>query len=1104
MDNPAIQTLETAAQMLMAPPTMVTSEQRHQAESVFLEFRSTKNPYQLCQEILEKSRVDYVLFEAAGLLKTALIREWTLLSENDISSLREYLLNYLLRQETPTFLREKLLQTIAIIIKRGSIDDGGRERKALLAELEKIILSSPISQQKLACSLILAIMQEYAITVKSADVGLIWEVHFRLKKLFEALDLKRIFRFTVSVLEQIVRSGHRPEGEQAMLTKQLLTIVETVLCWGQVSPLLPALTENKRLIREFEAIYETDSAPALRLSLNWRDTILQPELIALFFEIHMYVRTNPELASPSLTCLVQLARVSGVVVSATNLKQQYLENYVNSFLNMMANIQPVEREMLGISDIYRRLIQFYSPSMIAAQPPALLQNLTTLTCHCIRGAVVEEGVNDDTVWRESLNKFLHTWSSIVHDKDGYSNETLVNPCIEIFNTYLQCRLAPPDGTRGVESSDGCNDDIKDDIEEDERKLHSDVLLTIGAIARKAPAHCCHVLFELLRDRSKRLEEQLQLMHMGKLPVSGGEQLVSLFEDLHWILMILGHFIAIDCTEGETVMMPPEIVHFSLLENGNVDASLRFLVGESTNTENVDPVFKLLGEILRISAWECAALEAGLASVFSPELSATVSWLLKIWANSYLMPQASLYSEMSPILDTAFGRGSRGAQWAVRRLCARAATVLRHLAAQPAAAVAAASLLTTLAMHHHKQNPLASCDEFLGLVAWEAAGSNLPGELRKELHRAFAVAATYAEGEVRNRLIASTVALQEKLMNIINMDSDTEPVRNMLADTLDCFIGVTEGVYEVGTMDEQFLLLIGALDKIPGIVYRYHNYPGVVLPALKLLAKSAKRMLHSVLPQNVNKFLEVCNTTFDVYLRWNSGKISSIPQDAEEEAYEDICALMEVICSIARCGAERGVGDTCARGLRLLLPLVTPPLLALPALAHQAYRTLRELHAAGQLTILPIEDFNMVIAALRVGLTAVSCDVSTLCCDTIVGLSNKARTLGDDNPYSLSLLTLAELLLMLIIKMEIPPDSIPTAGAAIYALTCVKPALLEGLARQLIEAYAVNDPANVPRLEEAFGVLTNGVLFDGSRPHKLRFQDNFDKFLASVHGFLIVK
>ncbi|CAB3226668.1 unnamed protein product [Arctia plantaginis] len=1097
MNNSAIQTLEAAAQMLMAPPNVVSPEQRHQAESVFMEFRSTKNPYELCREILEKSSSDYVLFEAAGLLKVALVREWNLLTKGDISSLREYLLNYLLRTDTPGFLREKLLQTIAIIVKRGSIEDG-RERKALLGELEKIILSSPISQQKLACSLILAIMQEYAITVKSADVGLIWEVHFRLKKSFEALDLKRIFRFTVGVLEQIIRSGHRPEGEQALLTKQLLTIVEMVLCWSHVSPLL-----SKRLIGAFEAIYESDMAPALRLSLNWRDTIMQPELLALFFEIHMYVRSNPDLAGPSLTCLVQLASLSGGVVSNPSPKQQYLENYVNGFLNMMMYIQPIEREMLGISDIYRRLIEFFSAPMIARTPPAFLQNLTSLTCHCIRASVMEELVNsDETVYRESLNKFLHSWSSLVHETNGYSNDTLLNPCIEIFNTYLQCRLAPPDGTRGSEHSD---EDIKDELEEDERKLHSNILLTIGAIARKAPAHCSHVLFTLLRDRSKRLESQLHLMHLGKLPVSGGEQLVSLFEDLHWILMITGHFLAIDCTEGEIVMIPSEIIQYSMREDADVDASLRFLVGESTNTDNVDPILKLLGEILRISAWECAALEAGLGNVFSPELSATISWLLKIWANSYIMPQPSLYNEMAPMLEAAFGRSSRGAAWAVARLAARAGASLRHQAAQPAAAHHALQLLTTLAQAHRKQNPLATCEEFLALLQWEAAGCNLSGNLRKELHRAFAITATYAEGEARSRLLSSTAALQEKLFNIINMDSDTEPVRNMLADTIDCFIGVTEGVLEVGTMDEQFMMLIGALEKMPGIIYRYHNYPGVVLPALNLLAKSAKRMLHSVHPQNANKFLEICNTTFEVYMRWNSGKISSIPQDAEEEAYEDICALMEVICSIARSGAASSAGgERCAHGLRLLLPLVTPPLLALPALAQHAYRMLRDLDAAGQLTSLPIEDFNMVITALRVGLTAVSCDVSTLCCDTIVGLSNKVRRLGDDNPYALSLLTLAELLLMLIIKMEIPPDSIPAAGAAIYSLTCVKPALLEGLARQLIEAFAANDPANVPRLEEAFGVLTNGVLFDGLRPHRLRFQDNFDKFLASVHGFLFVK
>lgn len=280
------------------------------------------------------------------------------------------------------------MQTIAIIIKRGSIDDGGRGRKALFNEIEKIILSSPIKQQKLACSLILAIMQEYAITVKSADVGLIWEVHYRLKKSFEFLELKRIFRFIVGVLEQIIRSGYCPEGEQALLMKQLLTIVETVLCWGQVTPLF-----TKRFIGAIEAIYESDKAPALRLPAIWRDTILQPELISLFFEIHMTVRLNPDLSSSSLTCLEQLASLSGIVVSDNIVKQQYLETYVNRFLNMMSHIQPNAREMLGIADIYRRLVQFFLPTMIATLPIEFLQTLTTLTSHCIRGSLIEEGVS---------------------------------------------------------------------------------------------------------------------------------------------------------------------------------------------------------------------------------------------------------------------------------------------------------------------------------------------------------------------------------------------------------------------------------------------------------------------------------------------------------------------------------------------------------------------------------------------------------------------------------------------------------------------------------------------------------------------------------------
>lgn len=58
----------------------------------------------------ETSKVDYVLFEAAGLIKEAIIREWSFLND-EIKALQQYLLSYVVEKATlAAFVRERILQ----------------------------------------------------------------------------------------------------------------------------------------------------------------------------------------------------------------------------------------------------------------------------------------------------------------------------------------------------------------------------------------------------------------------------------------------------------------------------------------------------------------------------------------------------------------------------------------------------------------------------------------------------------------------------------------------------------------------------------------------------------------------------------------------------------------------------------------------------------------------------------------------------------------------------------------------------------------------------------------------------------------------------------
>ncbi|XKL67378.1 hypothetical protein PGB90_002869 [Kerria lacca] len=236
MEQQILQELESAAKIILAPPSMISNQQRTEAETIFMNFRRTKCPYQICKYIFENSSIDYVIFETSNTLKEAIIREWNYMEIEDINSIRNYLLQHILNNPNiAVFVREKILQVIAIMVKRGSVTDLGAERSKLLGQVEQLIMSGELRKQILGCCIICALMQEYASTIKSADVGLPWEIHLNAKKEFEITDLKKIFQLCVTSLNEISRINGPFSDNALMLIKSLLQIAEGTLMWSFIS-----------------------------------------------------------------------------------------------------------------------------------------------------------------------------------------------------------------------------------------------------------------------------------------------------------------------------------------------------------------------------------------------------------------------------------------------------------------------------------------------------------------------------------------------------------------------------------------------------------------------------------------------------------------------------------------------------------------------------------------------------------------------------------------------------------------------------------------------------------------------------------------------------
>ncbi|MGH0171261.1 UNVERIFIED_CONTAM: hypothetical protein FKN15_060851 [Acipenser sinensis] len=155
---------------------------------------------------------------------------------------------------------------------------------------------------------------------------------------------------------------------------------------------------------------------------------------------------------------------------------------------------------------------------------------------------------DDMVYMEAYDKLLESWLTLVQDEKHFHKGFFIQHAVQVFNSYIQCHLAAPEGTRNLTVNGVASREEEEisELQEDDRELFSDQLASIGMLGRIAADHCIPLLTSLLEDRVTRLHGQLQRhqQHLLASPGSGSVEnkvLDDLYEDIHWLILVTEKF-----------------------------------------------------------------------------------------------------------------------------------------------------------------------------------------------------------------------------------------------------------------------------------------------------------------------------------------------------------------------------------------------------------------------------------------------------------------------------------------------------------------------------------------------------------------------------------
>lgn len=398
---------------------------------------------------------------------------------------------------------------------------------------------------------------------------------------------------------------------------------------------------------------------------------------------------------------------------------------------------------------------------------------------------------------------------------------------------------------------------------------------------------------------------------------------------------------------------------------------------------------------------------------------------------------------------------------------------------------------------------------------------LPSVVRRGLCQGFVTAgATIAQKEEMDSYYSSVLKpLEQRFKNLLchenlNKIYQEERVKIEFVDILEGLIGVAKGA-QMTTVHLLFDFLAPILGELSKFMKIYTNYQVIVQLILKLFGQCAECMLCYLSELDSKRLYESTLTTIQTYAKCNENRFTTEIL-SEEDSCQDLTLALDLLdhilskdvvdfFSLGNPNEEVTTGDIALFGLNFIMPLMTMNLLKYPTLCDKYYRLIGLIITIfpEKVCNLPEELLTKLLISVEYGLTQFGSDIVQVSLDFLQSMASYTFKKGMQNTnIHPKLMPFLKLLLDLSLSHQINSDIIVTASCSIYDLICCYHEQYNMYVQNLIQSQT--DSLIAERLTAAFQQLMDNILLNGERFYRMKFRENFDKFIKNVHGFLLIK